>query len=57
MLCVPSNDDLLRVHLVVQVVHRVVILHVYRDLLGGLAVQDRERSADLDLAGVSTRAK
>ena len=41
----------------VQLVHRVVVLHVYRDLLGSLAVQHGESGANLNLAGVRARAK
>lgn len=36
----PSNDDFLRVHFVVQIIHLVMIIHVDCDLLCGLTMQD-----------------
>lgn len=52
----PSNNDLLRVDLVVQIVHCAVVLHVDGDLLVRLAVQYCERGPDFDL-GLVTRPK
>ena len=45
---VPSNNNLLGVHLMVQLIHRPVVLHVDRDLLVRLAVKDGEGRSDLD---------
>lgn len=40
-----------------QLIHRMVILHVYCDLLCGLTVQYSERRPNLDLAGVRASAE
>ena len=57
MIISPSYDDFLRVDLVVQFVHGVVVFHVYCDLLGSLAMEHGKRRLDLDLACVRTRAQ
>jgi hypothetical protein len=43
----PSYNDLLRIHPVVQFIHRSMVLHIHRDLLARLAVQHGERRSDL----------
>ena len=54
---VPSNDDLLGINLVMQLIHRMMILHVYCNLLGSLTVQHSERGPNFDLASVRARSK
>lgn len=55
--CAPSNNDLLRVNFVVEIVHRAVVLHVHRDLYLRLAMKDGERRADLYFTIIRTGSK
>ena len=55
--CAPSNDNLLRVYFVVEIVHRPVIFHIHRDLLFRLAMEHGKRGANLHLAVIRARSK
>lgn len=40
----PPHDDLLRIDLMMQLIHRSVVLHINRNLLARLAMQHRKRA-------------
>jgi len=45
---IPPNNDLLRINLMMQLIHRPMILHINRNLLTGLTMQNRERAPHFD---------
>lgn len=46
----PSDDHILRANALRKLIHGAVVLHVYRNLLASLAVQDGECRANFDFA-------